>query len=274
MIELSLLSYKRVIPLVHASGMRSHLALVYEILDGRLPGRVFVDSPDGLRTAIVANANGFYFGFGRAVEGRLRPMIDQFWQENLAVDKTSLFGSHAEWNAPLARLCAPLGAKPVARLGFELSDQTLANPLSQGALPEGMTLSPITTRLAEGIFDGSLTGGYGLDPWFIRIAGGPQDYAALGLGKVIMAGEQIVSMAGVAGMGGGEVEIEAGTAEAYRGRGLSLIACAAFMAECQAKGLRPTYTCDSANAASIALAHKLGFKEIEEIHGFEMFKQD
>jgi RimJ/RimL family protein N-acetyltransferase len=260
-------SFDRIVPLVRASGMRGHLALVYEVLEGRAPGQVYVDSLVNPRTALVCNGNGFYFAFGEPDEGLTGPLIDHIWALNQKEIYPSLFGSTPAWDNPLQRLCAPLGARQVNRLAFERRSQPALQPI-----PPGLSLQPITARLAERIVDGTGTGGYGLNPWFIRVAGGPQAYAALGLGMVLLAGDQMVSMCGVCGLGGGEAEMEVGTVPAYRGRGLAPIVCAAFMEQCHARDLRPAYTCDSQNHPSIAVAHKLGFVEEEEIHGYHLFK--
>lgn len=265
--ELAPVSFERVTPLVRASGMRGHLALVYEVLERRMPGEVYVDALASPRTALVCNRNGFYFAFGEPDEAFMRPLVEFYWDLNLAENYTTLFGCTPPWDALLDRLCAPLGAERESRLGFERRSQPAQPPP-----PEGFSLQPITAGLAGRILDGSGSGGYRIDPWFIRIAGGPQAYAALELGMALMAGDQIASLCGACGLGGGEAEMEVGTVPAYRGRGLAAIACDAFMAQCQERGLHPAYTCSSSNAPSRAVAHKLGFVEVEEIHGYRLFQ--
>jgi predicted GNAT family acetyltransferase len=72
-------------------------------------------------------------------------------------------------------------------------------------------------------------------------------------------------------MGGGEVEMEVGTVPAFRERGLATVVSAAFMQRCLARGLQPAYSCSSDNDPSIHVAHKLGYVEIEEIHGYRLY---
>jgi ribosomal protein S18 acetylase RimI-like enzyme len=261
--------YNQVIPLVRASGMRGHLALVYELLEGRMPGQVYVDSIVNPRTSLVCNSNGFYFAFGKPDEDMVGPLVERFWALNQREIYTTLFGSSPAWDDSLQRLCSSLGAGRETRLAFERRNQPIQPPV-----PEGLTLHPITVQLAERILDGTGTSGYGLDPWFIRVAGGPTAYASLGLGMVLLDGDLMVSMCGVCGLGSGEAEMEVGTIPGYRGRGLAPIVCAAFMEQCHARGLHPTYSCSSQNTPSIAVAHKLGFVEVEEIHGYRLYREE
>ena len=265
MVELSSSSYDLVKPLVRASGMRGHLALVYEVLDGRVAGQVFADDPANPRSAMAYNSNGFSFAFGRPDETLARPVVEHFW----GIGQGALFGSEPAWDGLLERLCAPLGARPEARLAFELHGQT-----PHWDVPEGFSLQPITARLAESILDGSGTAGFGINPWFVQVAGGPQGYAAAGLGMALTIGDQIASLCGYCGLGYGETEMEVGTLEAYRGRGLASIACAAFMEQCRARGLRPAYTCSSDNLPSKAVAHKLGYVEVEEVRGYILYHHE
>ena len=258
--------YNRIVPLVKNSGMHNHLALVYEVLEGRRPGEVFVDSLPDPQTALICNANGFYFGFGRPDRKLVRPLVEKFWKQNLGLNYATLFGSTPDWKI-LLKSIAPPESLPEARLGFEQR-----HPAPQPVIPAGLSLAPISAHLAQSILDGSGTAGFGIDPWFIRVAGGPAAYAADGLGLALLVGEQIVSLCGVCGLGGGEAEMEVGTVLAYRGRGLAPIVCAAFMDQAKSRGILPAYTCSSDNLASKTVAHKLGFVEHEEIHGYRLFK--
>jgi GNAT superfamily N-acetyltransferase len=193
-------------------------------------------------------------------------LVEQFWKQNLSLNYATLFGSAPDWEV-LLRHIAPPGSRPEARLGFELRHSA-----PQPVIPEGLSLAPISARLAQAILDGSGTAGFGIDPWFIRVAGGPEAYAADGLGLALMDGDQIVSLCGVCGLGGGEAEMEVGTVLSYRGRGLAPIVCAAFMDQAKSRGILPAYTCSSDNPASRAVARKLGFVQNEEIYGYRLYK--
>lgn len=261
--ELSPQNRNRVLPLIEASGMRGHLALVYEVIDGLRPGVVFVDNPDHPRTALVCNLTGFHFAFGEPDDACSHPLLAEYWRRHLADNYTTVFGSTPAWEQPLARFFLPLGSKPEPRLAFELREWPA--PLQ---IPPGFDLRPIDARLAQSIVDGGGTGGFGIDPWFIRIAGGPAAYAARGLGLALVQGNQIASIAGVCGLARGELELEVGTTPAYARRGLATVVTSVFMQQCRERGLIPAYSTTSRNIASIKVALKLGYEIMEEIPGY------
>lgn len=256
----------RVTPLVRSSGMRGHIALVHEVIEGRMPGVVYADDAARPGTALVCNSNGFFFAFGRPDAALVEPVVRAWWNGEARKMNAALFGSSAAWDETLRAIFTPLEAQPVARLGFEAHNTPSVTPV-----PVGFELRAIDERMGEAILDGSGTGGYGIDPWFINIAGGARAYASLGLGLALTSGDQIASLCGVCGLGGGEVELEVGTVPAFRGRGLATLVSAAFMEQCRARALTPAYSCDADNIPSIRVAHHLGFTEMETIRGYKLY---
>jgi predicted acetyltransferase len=71
-------------------------------------------------------------------------------------------------------------------------------------------------------------------------------------------------------MARGEVELEVGTVPQQRGKGLAVIVCRELIKQCQHLGIEPVYTCTSNNLPSVAVAHKLGYAEVEEVLGYEL----
>lgn len=269
--------YQQIESFVEASGMRGHLALVHEVLDRRTGGRVFVDDLHAPRTTLVCNANGFYFGFGDPDEAVLRPQLQLLFAEGRSDLSAGVYGSSPAWEAPLRSILIPLGAVYGPRLAFELPAGWQESQPEPPPLPPGFQIEAIDRQIALAIVTGAGTHNYGIDPWFIHIAGGPAAYAALGLGMAITVGKhleqkQIASICGLCGLGGGEVELEVGTVPAYQHKGLAYTAAVAFMQQCRLRGLRPAYSCSRTNTPSRALAARLGFVEMEEIHGFSLFK--
>lgn len=261
--------YERILPLVEASGIHGHLAFVYEMVENRRPGHIYVDQANNPNTTLVCNDNGFYLAFGRPDETLVRPLVEHFFQLDLRENDTSLLASSPEWMTVLGRILDPLGAKQFSRLVFARA----ARP-GQALIPAGFSLEPITEEMGQSILDGTGTGGYGIAPWFIRIAGGPKAYAAPGLGLAFVYQGQIASLCGYCGLSKREAEMEVGTVPAFQGRGLAPQVSTAFLDQCLARGLELGYTCDSKNQASIKVAHKIGFVEIEEIHGYQLYKEN
>ena len=270
--DLPIHQFERVIPLLKTSPMRGHLPFPHGVVEGRHPGRIFVDQPDHPGSAVICNLSGFFFAFGEPAPELILPLVQQLRREPLNQENTVLFGDRPAWTETFRLAFHSPAEVPLSRLGFEHRPAPGRPPLDwRDCLPPGMRLEPITARLAETILDGTSTGNYGIDPWFIRIAGGPRAYEAYGLGYALLDGDQIASLCGVCGLGHGEAEMEVGTPPAYRGRGLATLVCAAFLEQAAAQGWKPTYTVDSRNLPSIAVARKLGYVEIEEIQGYRLY---
>lgn len=257
--------YERVIPLVRASGMRGHLAFVFEVIHGIKKGCIYADQPHHPRTALVCNETGFFFAFGEPDYETAYPMLLRLWENKHSLYPACLFASTTAWGGLLNQILLPLGAKPTARLGFELRERLPVPPV-----PSGYSLHPITSELARSILDGSGTDGYGIDPWFIRICGGAVEYATHQLGFALLYGNLIASICGFCALANGEAELEIGTVPSQRGKGLAIVTSLAFMEQCYQTGYEPVYTCTSTNLTSRAAAKKLGYFEVEEITGFNL----
>ena len=263
--------YSRIFPLVDACSLHGHMAFAYAVLEHRQTGRIFVNDTEDSMYALVCNDSGFFLSFGHPEKGEVVEQVQKLHNQPLVEENSALFGTSAEWDAVLAAAFSQYGTQPVCRLGFQHRPSPGHPPQDWHArIPVGYHLEPITAQLAESIIDGSGTGNFGIDPWFIRVAGGPERYASPGLGYAIMEGDQIASICGYCGLGHGKAELEVGTVAVYLGKGLATLVCSAFLEQCHNKGWLPVYTCDSENQSSIALAHKLGFIEVEEILGYKL----
>lgn len=261
MIRLSRDDYHRILPLIANSPMRGHLALSYAVLEGQ-PGMIFADDYDQPQTALICNASGFYFAFGRpdrqAVEATLPQLIAE-----LPPYGTALFATTEAWRMALNSLFA----RTTQRTAFAFEPTPTHPPQNwREQMPVGFTIALLTEDVAQRIDAGAS----GLDPWFIRIVGGPARFAAYNLGMCVLANDYIAGFCAFCAIGGGEAELEVGTDPAFRGRGLATVAGAAFIEQCRTQGLEPAYSATSGNAPSIAVAAKLGFRPTDEITGYPL----
>jgi RimJ/RimL family protein N-acetyltransferase len=247
--------FPRVLPLVEAGEVRSHMALVHAVLEGRQRGSIFVDDHAAPSSVFVCPVSGFCFLFGEARRGCFPRFLPQLLAEHLP-EQAVLLATSAAWRETLDRLLI----RQIARIGFAFhpSETAPADTLRQA--PPGFTLAPMDATVMEKWRPG-------LDPWVIRIWGGPEEFAANAFGYAVMAEGKIASFCTACAIGGGEAEVEVGTVPELRGRSLATVAARAFIAGCLDRGLRPAWSCGSRNAASAALARKLGFVEQEELTG-------
>ena len=122
-------------------------------------------------------------------------------------------------------------------------------------VPEGFGIMAVGPKLFE-----SLEGRV-VPKMFWRDA---EEYLKAGKGFCIMNGSKPAAWAFTASTDGKEADIGVETAEEYRSRGLASAAASLVLNAVISSGMRPVWACDSANAASQALARRLGFELISE----------
>ena len=108
--------------------------------------------------------------------------------------------------------------------------------------------------------------------WSKDLVSGYSDYETynrLGLGFVILTGEEIISGAYSYSSYLNGIEIEIDTQEPYRRKGLAYICGARLILECLAKNLYPSW--DAQNKWSLSLAEKLGYHYSHEYVAYEIW---
>ena len=250
--------YERALPVLVQRETESHMAVVYAVFEGSMPGKVFVDDPDAVHTLLVCNLTGFWFVFGTPTPAFF-DFIPELLRVHLNDEPTALFATSRAWEAALDARFSP----KFTRIGFHFSPHDGAPPGDyQARVPAGFRLVPLDPRLAARL------GADGMDPWIVRIWDGPDAFGERVFGWALADGLRLASFCTACGLGGGEAEIEIGTAPAFEGRGLATIVGAAFVAEALRRGLAPAWTCDSRNVGSAAVARKLGFVPAETVAGY------
>ena len=84
-------------------------------------------------------------------------------------------------------------------------------------------------------------------------------------GVCVMMGDEVASICRAVAVGGGEAEVDMYTAEKYRRRGYAQWAACAFIEECLARNLTPSWICWPEREASYALAKKLGLDDRPDV---------
>ena len=236
------------------------MAFVHAIIDGRQPGSVFVDDTEAPRSALAFNHSGFAFALGEPRPDLVRRILpDLMAQPWMTAEPTGLWCTAPAWGPALR----PFFKASVSRDEFHFEPEE-RGPQS---LPKGYRLQSLDERLAA-------RWGDGLDPWVVRIWGGPARFARDAFGIGVLFGETLVAICTVCAVAGhpGEVEaeIEIGTDEVHRQKGLAAAAGVAFFAQCRERGVTPAWTCDSQNLPSQRAAARLGFREFRKVVGYRM----
>jgi RimJ/RimL family protein N-acetyltransferase len=246
-------------PLVRQAEITSHLLLARSLIQGTQRGAIFVDRPTAPTVALVCPNDGFYFVFGDAGH----PAFPRFIPELLAnhlVEKPAIYATSGAWKETLDRLFT----ERTLRFGFEYRPEERLLPADwRDQTPSEFTPEPMDETVIDKWQDG-------IDPWIIEIWGGPETFAARSFGYALVNEGKIASFCALGCREGTNAEIEVGTVPRFRNRGLAALACAAFLEECELRGLLPAWTCDSRNVASKTLARKLGFILNEEVFGYSL----
>lgn len=234
------------------------MAFVHAVLDGAMPGAVFVDDAAAPRAAVVANDCDFWFALGAPDAAFLAAVIPVLVEERTRyAPRPWLWAT----TAAIADVLAPMFAESERRKEFHWQPEAAA---PAAGLPPGITLAPLDAALA-----GRIAGH--MDPWIANIFGGPEALTARSFGWFAVDGGEPVAMCIACAIGGPdgaiEAEIEVGTDPAYQQRGLATAVVSAFIATCRERGALPAWTCAADNEPSWRLAQRCGFVEFREVTG-------
>lgn len=223
--------------------------LIYAVLDRTQPGSVYVDSPAQPRAALVALEDmAFFAGMPQALapDGLRALLLGRV----LADHPTPYLECHPveeAWLAPLEEaLGSAIEARVVRRTFFLPQSRYEEMAVVHADMPPGFAVRV-------------------MDAAFARERGQDTAFWAPSTGRFGIAFTDahgsVASDCFAVFVGGGMAEVAVGTEEAYRRRGLALLASRVFIGMCAAKGLMPNWACWAAREASAALAAKLGFVE-------------
>lgn len=260
MLELALADFDRVLGLVPAPSDAGHMAFVHAVLEGSMPGFVLVDAAAVPKSAIVGNLAGFWFALGEPPGSMTGDEIVEIRARVPGDEPTALWCTSPGW----AKVLTPHLGEGEERIEFHPP----ATPRATLAAPAGYELRPLDAPLAA-TFQAS-----GVDPWVVDIWGGAEAFAARSFGFALLKHGNLVSFCTACALQergvGREAEIEIGTTEGERDKGLAEVAGRAFMVEARVRGYVPAWTCAAANPASERLALKLGYTEARRVRGFPL----
>lgn len=250
------LQFVRVRPIMPPASDAGHLAFAHAVVDGLMPGSIIVDDlvlPGG---AIIENDCDFHVAVGEPPHHG----VDTLVREAVAANKAGrgdIWCSNERWADALRPHFSG------SRWRNEYHPPTTLPPTRD--LPPGYTLVSIDARIAARFAED------GVDPWVIDIWGGIDAFLAQTFGfAVVDEAGKLASFCTFCGLGGGEAEIEIGTSDTHRQKGLAYIAGRAFMAESMSRGIAPAWTCATDNEPSARLADSLGYHYFRKVEGFSI----
>lgn len=247
----SLLTPSEVTPAITAlfDLSRPTMPRAFTVFDGIIRGQIVVDSPARPTWAAVRETTyGTLYLGGRIDAPTLAALLDLFCQ-------IGDVGIGCWPDDPIGAMLPPDLQYDGRTLYFpDRSPAVALEPLMHG-LPPGYTLAPRDARLLTQSFDYDDT---------IATFGSLEQALRHTRGMVLLRDDQVVCEAATGAPVRGRIEVGVTTHEAYRGRDLATIACAALIAACEAEGLATWWDCAAQNIASIRLARRLGYHHERE----------
>lgn len=225
--------------------------LIYSCLQ-KVMGKVYVTDEECPKSA-MAHIGSFVF-----LAGEPEKELVQNRPEGFVI----MVPQSKEWET-LIEECCP-GAKWFERHAIKKNtvfDKEKLQKLAS-AVPQGYELRKIDRVLYDKCLQNPATAD------FVAAFESKEQYLELGLGYVLLKGEEIVSGASsYTGYKQG-IEIEVDTVESERGKGLATVCCATLILKCLEKRLYPSW--DAHNLVSVHLAEKLGYEYSHSYTAYEV----
>jgi GNAT superfamily N-acetyltransferase len=217
----------------------------YAVLDGQSVGQIWVDALPSPGSGIVREAffGSLYFG-GEPEAATLEDMI--FSLKNQGDVLVGLWPDDHLWQRlPSSHNYAGSVLEFIHRIAHKRIS------LESEPLPEGCRLRHLDGHL----FKRSMMAGY-----LTGVFGSVEKALKWGLGLCLMRDEEILSEASAGPSANGFIEIGVETKKQHRHHGCATRLSAHLIQQCEELGFRTYWNCDERNQASIALAHKLGYR--------------
>lgn len=218
----------------------------FAVLEGTAAGKVFTDDPLNPTWAVVQET-----GFGTIYPGGdLPPAIINQLIADLRQQGDVLLGLRPDDVRP--NQLPPDADYDGWMVEFSQRDPSI-KPFP--ALSDDLALRPIDPLLFDRLAGRQL---------YTAIFGSAEAALQLGFGLCLVrpspVGDKLLCEAFAGPRALGMIEIGVETREDYRRRGYGTITCAALIEQCDRQGYPAYWNCDKRNQASLALAHKLGFR--------------
>lgn len=246
---------------------------IHSLMGGYSRGKVYVDNPERPATAIVGIKDLFYLA-GDATNRAFGEALDE-WIDETAVPLARKVGvgyfavrvcPHEQWAAKIRELLQHRELQINREWKFAFSAQRYRRQRGAGALAPGFTLQRVDSELLD---DPACEAMSKAVEWFCDSV---DRFLQRGLGYCVRHGQRLVSSCLSEYVHDTTHEIAINTYEpGYRRQGFATSAAYAYLEHCIASGRSPVWSADEANAASIAMAAKLGFQKVGEYPDFYFY---
>ena len=232
-------------------GLEDSMVIAY--LQGFM-GEGFVDRMPNPQVALITSAEYCFFG-GDYTLPEARDLAEQLFDLTTLDQMIAIYPDKQTGWFELLMSRDQLRPVSLPRFGIVQRDYEFdTNKLQSiaASIPEGMKLVPFD----EELYNQAMSEHWSMA--FCEAFSSAEDYLTNGFGFAVTENGRLVSGASTMTVYDGGTETQVATREGYGGRGLALACSAAFIMECDRRGMRPCW--DAANEASLHMAQKLGYE--------------
>jgi RimJ/RimL family protein N-acetyltransferase len=262
LLELPKESFARIRPLL---GGVSHYLVLTTLLEGRTPGKVWVNCLEEPTAALVWDRlNAFFFLVGDSTDNALnqalnRLIIDSIFPEAIQLQYRKFFlqFNPPTWEEKTGVLLERSSPSRESIYGYTLDPDHAHSPLSwEPRLPAGYRMARITHELLNSTNPKNLAE----IVYCIRACWRSTDHYlnSGGIGYCLLRNDVIASWCSTDYVIGHECELYVETFEGYQRKGLGTLAALACVQECVARGLTVHWHCFQDNLGSVKVAEKTG----------------
>jgi RimJ/RimL family protein N-acetyltransferase len=237
---------------------------VNSLLNSYSRGQVYVDRVVNPQTAVAWIDDMFYLVGEESNEAFRRSWPR--WLNEVILPKATMEGLGyfavqvyplEPWREPVQALLKGREVQVNHEHKFAFRPKTYRQIVEWPDLPDGLALQRVDRQLlqdasCQGLLQAVQRRNASIDAFLTR-----------GLGVVLRQGKSLISACVSAYVDRGLHELAVDTYDPQqRGHGFATLTSRACIDQCLAQGLTPVWTADESNAASLALARKLGFEQV------------
>lgn len=248
--QLSKIDFPKATPIF--SNITYSKPLVFCVIDGNIDGSIYVDNIEKPKTALVILEDMLFLG-GQASNSQFNAEVyDLLFNKVFNSMNEEYFDFYIMSNEFRVKIEPIFGSKihgkPVRKTFLFSRGNFLQHLNWRDKLPDNYKMEFI---------GGNFINEHVYDKEFWKLS-------TKRFGFSLVNGNEVVSECIAIFVGGGQAEISVDTIEKYRNKGFAKIVCSAFIEYCISIGLTPNWGCWDFRTASIALAKRLGFIEIND----------
>ncbi|MEN2766110.1 GNAT family N-acetyltransferase [Ornithinibacillus xuwenensis] len=248
-------NYHLVLPIINSCS-RTCPTFACSVIDGIIPGSVYVDNQKRPETILIGTNNGIYFIAGSDRNVEFNTMFLNYYRQCTKGDASrfTLFSPTSSWNHVIKELLQKETSQMVRRKYF-FNEKDETTKIQQ--LPDGFDLVVINEKMIDA------SSNFNRD-YYSQYWNGVSNYLKYGIGYCVVHNETVVSECTSIFVSNQYAEIDIVTQEEYAGNGFAYLLGNTFIKKCFEEGLTPAWDCDKQNVGSQKLASKLGFDRFEE----------